>query len=222
MALATLIAYLVAGTLFATLLQARTGAARVDRAGVGAFLLQMALWPLFVPLMVPAATRSAAGAREWDARIERAEKGLDAAIQALGRELDDPLAIENARVRSLGTAMRQAAARLVEIECALTVPGHDERELEAQLERQRESQNGAEVAGIIEQRLAHFRRLRALRDQARADLERALARADELATRLTLVRYEDSGRLGMTSRSAREATEAIEELCRTLGEVRAA
>lgn len=222
MALATLIAYLVVGVLFATLLQARTGAVRVDRAGVATFLLRMTLWPLFVPLALPAATRPVAGAEEWAARIERAERGLDAAIQALGRELDDPLAIESARVRSLGAAMRQAAARLAEIESAFAAPGHDERELEEQLARQRESQDGAEVADILEQRLAHVRRLRALRDQARADLERALARADELAMRLTLLRYEDPGRLGLTSRSAREATEAIEELCRTLGEVRAA
>lgn len=44
------------------------------------------------------------------------------------------------------------------------------------------------MANILRERLAPLSRLEALRAQARVDLERAMARAGELATHLTLLR----------------------------------
>jgi hypothetical protein len=56
---------------------------------------------------------------------------------------------------------------------------------------------------------------------SRVDLERALAEAGALASRLTLLRYEDA-QTGSAAHRARELTDTVDELCRALAEARAA
>jgi chromosome segregation ATPase len=214
LALVTVVAYCLAGVAVATVLargEAR-GTGGLARAGLHAFL-----WPLFLPVLLPA---PAATAGAEGSRIDAAEATLHDALQRLGRELGDPLAMETARVRALGTALRAAARRLAELDSVLSSPDHDVQALARELASLEARADAKPVADILRERLAHLSRLEGLRSQARADLERALARAGELATRLTLLRYEGSS--AHAAGRARELTDTIDELCHTLDEVRAA
>lgn len=213
-ALVTVLAYCLVGVAVAAVLgrgESR-GAASFARAG-----LHACLWPLFLPVLLPTATTPPG---TESSRIDTAEATLNDALQRLGRELGDPLTLETARVRSLGTALRAAARRLAELEAVLSSPDHDVEKLAHELAALDARQDSKPVADILRERLAHLSRLEALRAQARADLERALARAGELATRLTLLRYE--GATAHAAGRARELTDTIDELCHTLEEVRAA
>lgn len=223
MAAWTLVTYLAAGAVLAAVLANRSAAPSLQRAGT--FVVQAVLWPIFVPLLLPAQPpKPAAGAdlSGYGERIAAAERTLEEALRLLGRDLDDPLSLEAARVRGLGQAMRAAAQRLVELDALLGAQGPQEEELTAQVSRLRLDPEAGALAEILAQRVGHLQRLKALRNQARADLERAIARAGELSTRLTLLRYEDPSRSGGAAAKARELTDSIEELCRTLNEVRAA
>jgi chromosome segregation ATPase len=179
--------------------------------------LHACFWPLFLPVLLPTATTPPG---TESSRIDTAEATLHDALQRLGRELGDPLSLETARVRSLGTALRAAARRLAELDAVLSAPDHDVEALARELAALDARQDSKPVADILRERLAHLSRLEALRAQARADLERALARAGELATRLTLLRYE--GATAHAVGRARELTDTIDELCHTLEAVRAA
>ncbi|XXF78032.1 hypothetical protein P2318_34045 [Myxococcaceae bacterium GXIMD 01537] len=214
-ALVTLGVYALAGLAVAVALgraEAR-GPGRLARAG-----LHAALWPLFLPVLLPAAAPVPTGTD--GARIDAAEATLGDALGRLGKELGDPLSLESARVRALGAAMRAASRRLAELDALLTSPGHDAGALRRELDALGDKAESKPVADILRERLAHLGRLEALRAQARGDLERALARAGELATRLTLLRYE--GTSAQAAGRARELTDTIDELCRTLDEARAA
>lgn len=210
--LVTLLAYLLAGLAVAVALGRGEprGAMSVARAGLHAFL-----WPLFLPVLLPTATPPGTEG----SRIDAAEATLQEALQRLGRELGDPLALEHARVGALGTALRAAARRLAELEAVLSSPDHHVETLARELAVLGEREDSKPVADILRERLAHLARLEGLRAQARADLERALARAGELATRLTLLRYE--GATAQAAGRARELTDTIDELCHTLEAVRA-
>jgi chromosome segregation ATPase len=213
-ALVTVVTYCLAGIAVAMVLGRGEprGATSLARAS-----LHACLWPLFLPVLLPA---SSAPATTESARIDAAEATLHDALQRLGRELGDSLALETARVRSLGTALRSAARRLAELEAVLSAPDHDREKLSRELAALETRPDSKPVADILRERLAHLSRLEALRTQARGDLERALARAGELATRLTLLRYE--GATAQAAGRARELTDTIDELCRTLEAVRAA
>jgi hypothetical protein len=219
MALATLIGYAGLGVLVAAVLLARGTAPLAQR--VPTFFLHAALWPIFLPLLLPNDGPTPVAASPYAARVDKAERTLSEALAALGRDLEDPLSLEAARVRNLGQAMGSAAARLAELDALIATQSEVERSLESQLERVEGEADAAGLADILHQRLGHLRRLRALRAQAQADLERAMARAGELASRMTLLRYEDPKRDGGAAAKARELTESIEELCRVLNEVRA-
>jgi chromosome segregation ATPase len=212
-ALVTTAAYCLAGLAVAVALgRGETrGAMSLARAG-----LHACLWPLFLPILLPTST-SAPGTES--ARIDAAEASLHEALQRLGRELGDPLALETARVRSLGTALRVASRRLGELDAVLATPDHDVERLARELAALDSRLDSKPLADILRERLAHLSRLEALRAQARADVERTLARAGELATRLTLLRYE--GASAHAAGRARELTDTIDELCRTLEAVRA-
>ncbi|WP_224240640.1 hypothetical protein [Hyalangium gracile] len=213
-ALVTVMAYCLAGVAVAVVLgrgESR-GATRLARAG-----LHACLWPLFLPVLLPG---SSAPTGTESSRIEAAEATLHDALQRLGKELGDPLSLESARVRSLGTALRAASRRLAELDAVLSSPDQDREKLARELAALDSRQDSKPVADILRERLAHLSRLDALRAQARVDLERALARAGELATRLTLLRYE--GASAHAAGRARELTDTIDELCRTLEAVRAA
>jgi chromosome segregation ATPase len=213
-ALVTAVAYGLVGLAVAAALgrgEAR-GALGLARAG-----LHACLWPLFLPVLLPGPSAPAGTA---SSRIEAAEATLQDALQRLGRELGDPLSLEGARVRSLGTALRVASRRLAELDAVLSSQENDVEALAKELAALDARQDSKPVADILRERLAHLSRLEALRTQARVDLERALARASELATRLTLLRYE--GATAHAAGRARELTDTIDELCRTLEAVRAA
>lgn len=222
MALWTLVAYCVVGAVVASALTRRNPVVGAHRAGT--FVLHAGLWPLFVPLLLPPPAPVAAvrAADPYEPSIAAAEKALKDTLLTLGRDLDDPLSLEAKRVRDLGHAMRTASARLGELDALLGSSGQDEAALAAELARLQKDPEAASVAEIVEQRLGHVRRLRELRRQTQRDLERAIARAGELSTRLTLLRYEDPARTGVAASKARELTDAIEDLCRVLTEVRAA
>jgi chromosome segregation ATPase len=213
-ALVTVLAYCLAGVAVAWVLGRGESRDALSLARAG---LHACLWPLFLPVLLPSAS---APTGTENSRIDSAEATLNDALQRLGRELGDPLSLETARVRSLGTALRVASRRLAELEAVLSSPDHDVERLARELAALDLRQDSKPVADILRERLAHLSRLEALRAQARVDLERALARAGELATRLTLLRYE--GATAHAAGRARELTDTIDELCRTLEAVRAA
>jgi chromosome segregation ATPase len=213
-ALVTVFAYCLAGIAVAAVLgRGETRGAM----GLARLSLHACLWPLFLPVLLPASSESTG---TEGSRIDAAEATLHDALQRLGRELGDSLTLETARVRSLGAALRSAARRLAELEAVLSAPDHDRERLTCELAALEARPDSKPVADILRERLTHLSRLEALRAQARGDLERALARAGELATRLTLLRYE--GATAQAAGRARELTDTIDELCRTLEAVRAA
>lgn len=216
MALATLAVYLAAGLLVAVALARKSAPAA---AGPARIALHALLWPVFIPLLGPEAAAPPATGDE--ARIRAAEAALAEALRALGGVLGDGLGLEMRRVEALGRALRSAAARKVELDGLLAMPEHDARRLAAELERLKASGDEAAVAEIVAERLAHVRRLEALRAQTQAELDRAVARAGELATRLTLLRY-DTGSSHGAAATAQQLASSIDELCAVLGEVRAA
>lgn len=184
--------------------------------------LHVLLWPLFLPTLLPETGDARTPPRtSWDARIESAEATLSDALRALGRDLDDPLALERVRVASLGRALRSAAARLTDIDTALALPMHDVQRIRVELQAAQISAEGAPVVEVLRRRLSHVERLEAIGRQARLDLERALAEAVALASRLTLLRYED-GRAGTAAGRARELTDTVDALCEVLAEARTA
>jgi chromosome segregation ATPase len=213
-ALVTVFAYCLAGIAVAAVLgRGETRGAM----GLARLSLHACLWPLFLPVLLPASSESTG---TEGSRIDAAEATLHDALQRLGRELGDSLTLETARVRSLGAALRSAARRLAELEAVLSAPDHDRERLTCELAALEARPDSKPVADILRERLTHLSRLEALRAQARGDLERALARAGELATRLTLLRYE--GATAQAAGRARELTDTIDELCHTLEAVRAA
>jgi hypothetical protein len=221
----TLGTYLLAGVLIAAALTQRSPSTSTSLERAGTFVVHATLWPIFAPLLLPSTPARPATPGDlvgYSERIDAAERSLAEALQLLGRDLNDPLSIEAARVRNLGQAMRSAAQRVSELDGLQKAQGAQEADLAAQVDKLRQEPESGPIAEIVEQRLGHLRRLKALRTQAGADLERALARAGELATRLTLLRYEDPQRTGGAATQARELTDSIEELCRALNEVRAA
>lgn len=214
-ALVTVVTYCLAGIAVAAVLGRGEARGAMGFARVG---LHACLWPLFLPVLLP--SPAAPTCTPENARIDAAEATLHEALQRLGRELGDSLTLETARVRSLGIALRSAARRLGELDSVLSAPDHDREKLSRELAALEARPDSKPVADILRERLAHLSRLEALRTQARTDLERALARAGELATRLTLLRYE--GATAHAAGRARELTDTIDELCRTLEAVRAA
>jgi len=216
MALATLVFYLAVGAVIAAILAVRDR--RRTPAAVASFAMRLVLWPVFVPLLSPERSPQPGG-RDED-RIRTAEGTLAEALRALGNVLGDGLGLEMRRVEALGKAMRLAARRMEDLNRLLAAPEHDLGKLQAELERHRANQDGSPVAEIVEQRIAHVRRIEGLRSQTKAELERALARAGELATRLALLRY-DTGAVP-TAATAQQLASSIDELCAVLSEVRAA
>jgi hypothetical protein len=212
-AIATLVLYLAAGLLVAFAL------ARKAPATVPAFALRAILWPVFVPLFAPEAPPPSAPGDEG--RIRAAEASLADSLRALGGVLGDGLTLEMRRVEALGKALRSAAARKVELDGLLAMPEHDLAKLVAEHERLVAAHDGSAVAEILAQRIEHVRRLQALRNQTQAEFDRAVARAGELATRLTLLRY-DTGAGSGAAVTAQQLASSIDELCSVLGEVRAA
>ena len=221
MATWSLVAWCVAGLVVAALL-ARKGRNVTPLGRVVRPLLHLVLWPLFLPTLLPEeVTPPMRHCTEWDERIQRAEAMLGDALKALGGDLGDPLALELARVAALGRSMRNAAARIHDIEAALGLPVHDLAVLRRELERAEANPDEESVAEVFRRRLEHVERLEAIRRTARVDLERALAEAGALASRLTLLRYEH-GQTGSAAHRARELTDTVDELCRVLAEARAA
>ena len=221
MALSMMLVWLCLGAAVAGLLARR---APPHGAALLRVPVQLLLWPLFVPLLLPREARQPSGPAggEWDAAIRRAEAGIGDALDALSRQVEDPLSLERARVASLGHAMRSAAARLSDLDRVLASPGYDVCALRSEVEARRAADGAGPVVEVLQRRLEHVERLAQLRRQARLDLERALEEAAALASRLTLLRYEGSPHAGDAAGSARELTLTVEELCRVLNEARAA
>lgn len=219
MALWTLLSWCaVGGGVAAVLMKRDRGSTRWS--AVARVPLHVLLWPLFLPTLLPDSPAQSGALRSaWNERIEAAEATLGEALGALARDLDDPLSLEWARVTSLGRALRTAAARLTEIDAALALPMNDGRSIREEILAASASADGAVVAEVLQRRLDHVERLEAIARQARVDLERALAEATALASRLTLLRYED-GRAGAAAGRARELTNTVDDLCRVLAEAR--
>jgi len=215
MAFATTAAvYLVLGILAAALLARRVPSTNLV-AAAGAFAVRTLLWPVFLPLF----SEAPSSPRDAEPRIKAAEAELSEALRALAGVLGDGLGLEMRRVDAMGKAMRSAAARKVELERLLSQPENDVRRLQSELESQRASGDRSAVAEILEQRIEHLRRLETLRAHTQAELDRAIARASELATRLTLLRYDATAGSGAAA-TAQQLTQSIDELCEMLKEMR--
>ena len=218
MAVASLVVWLLAGAVVAVALARRervSPAALVARAP-----MYVLLWPLFVPLLVSSTSTSRlVPETPWDGRIADAERALAEALAALSARLDDPLSLEHARVAALCGALRAAAARAVELSEVLRRPENDARRARRELD---DAPRDASLEEVFRRRLANVERLTAMHRQAQADLERALAEASALATRLTLLRYESPGDGTTAVARARELTDSVDDLCHVLADARAA
>jgi hypothetical protein len=195
---------------------------RVSRAALLARApLHVLFWPIFAPLLVPSPAVAPASvvATPWDERIAEAEAALAQALSALSARLEDPLSLEHARVRVLSGALRAAAARAVELSEVLRRPENDSEVVQRELAH---APPHGSLADVLRSRLANVEQLASLHRHAEADLERALAEASALATRLTLLRYETPGDGTAAAVRARELTDTVDELCRVLAEARAA
>jgi hypothetical protein len=218
MALASVAVWLLAGVMIAIALARRERISRV--ALLARAPMYVLLWPLFAPLLVPSsASPGSSAGTPWDARIAEAGAALAEALSALSARLDDPLSLEHARVALLGGALRAAAARAVELADVLRRPENDAEVARRELV---DAAPDGSLAEVLRRRLTNVERLTALHRQAQADLERALAEASALATRLTLLRYETPGDGTAAAARARELTDSVDDLCRVLADARAA
>ncbi len=215
MVIATVALYLLAGLVVAQLLRKRASS-EAAAGSAGTFLVRALLWPAFAAWLAPVATQSS----DDESRIRAAEGALASALKALGGALGDGLTLEMRRVEALGKATRAAAAKKAELDRLLTAPEHDTAKLESELARLQTAGDQSQVSAILAQRLAHVYKLEKVRAQTAADLDRALARAGELATRLTLLRYDSPSRTGVAA-TAQQLTQSIDELCSVLTEVQA-
>lgn len=191
--------------------------------------IHLLFWPLFAPLtgasQTPPSERAAAVpgalAAAWEGRIREAERQMREALGALGSGEGEALSVVGARVDSLGTALRRTASRLGELEGYLAQPAQSSAALESELAALSARPGSAVRLKAVRERLDHLVKLASLRERLREELEAALASAAELATRLSLLRYEGRTASDGTLGNLSGLLGAIDELCSALGEVQA-
>lgn len=167
------------------------------RAGRIAFLFTVGalFWPLFAPVLLGGKSAPRAGrdrATDGDTRIHAAETDMLAALATVkGGVAGEAMAPEAAKVRDLAGGLRAMAARLVEMDEALSAPGLDTAVIEAQL-ASLVAQGGAESdprAQSLRARLRNIERLRALRGRTAEDLERSLFKMEEITSQMLLLKF---------------------------------
>ncbi len=152
-------------------------------------------WPLFAPVLLggksASATRSETAAGD-DTRIRAAETDMLAALAKVkGGVAGEAMAPEAAKVRDLAGGLRAMAARLVEMDEALSAPGLDTTAIEAQL-AELAARGGAESdprAQSLRARLRNVERLRTLRGRTAEDLERSLFKMEEITSQMLLLKF---------------------------------
>lgn len=166
------------------------------RSGKEGWLWAAPLWPLFVPgLLEPIPLAAPTPPGPWQSRV-------DGAVGSLARALSSWEALPDRAVceASLTAAARGLAAltaRHDQLDAALRGPEHDPIRLRAELETA-----PAAARAVMEARLGNVERLVALREEARAELERALAGLADLATRVHLARFTGSSAEALSAQIA--------------------
>lgn len=170
-----------------------------NRAGKEGWGWAVPLWPLFLPgLLVAAPSPEPAPPGPWQARIDGAVAGLARALSSW-----DALPERAVCEASLAAAARGLAAlsdRHEQLDLALRGPEHDIAKLRIELESAPLS-----AQPVMAARLRNVERLAALRDEARAELERALAGLADLSTRVQLARFTGSSAEALSAQIARLA-----------------
>ncbi|MGC4120917.1 MAG: hypothetical protein QM765_41340 [Myxococcales bacterium] len=168
--------YLLTGAVVAALLWRRVSGRFHEHLGPSAW--HLVAWPFFVPALMAALTGPGARGPAEDPVFE-VERRLVGATEALARQLGLPLTLECAQVRALAAAMRASARRVETLQRVLLQPEFDGDALAAELERMRSGAAPIVVPliPVMDARLSHVRQAHTLWQQARADLDLALARA---------------------------------------------
>ncbi len=173
MSLATIgVGYVALGALLALAI-----AAVRRRLSTGDGLLIVILWPLYAPL---ALSRSSDDPREAEL------------LAALERTKDSPLAgvlpdAESAHV--LGSRLREAGQRLVELDAILARPDFDVAAAEARASDLK-ARGAVAAAATVELRIKTLGQLRALRERYRSELDEVGELIAQLVTQAELVRLQ--------------------------------
>jgi hypothetical protein len=190
----TTIIYALLGLVVAAATALGEGRPRAGRI-IFLFTVGALFWPLFAPVLLGG--KSAQGTKSdtgvgGDARIRAAETDMLAALAKVkGGVAGEAMAPEAAKVRDLVSGLRALAARLVEIEEALSAPGLATAAIEAQL-ADLLARGGAESdprAQSLRARLRNIERLRALRSRTAEDLERSLFKMEEITSQMLLLKF---------------------------------
>ncbi len=189
---ATLLIYLVIGLVVASanlLLSAR--APRLER--VLAFTAAVPFWPIFAPFLIarPRVSRSGSTDGGLETRIEAAVARLIEALGSLDGIADDVLGPEVERVTGLGRALRTMARRSAEMSALLATPELSKPRALQSLAALEETSPANPRAASIRARIANIERLESMQARTLEALERALLEAEEIGTRMALLRFAD-------------------------------
>ena len=162
-------------------------------------LLLVTMWPLWAPLLLTRSTTD--------------EPRVEALFAALARARTSPLAAtlpdaDNARV--LAGRLREASARLAELELVLVRPAFDPRAVE-QRAAELDARGAHAAAATAQLRVRTLGRLHALRARYRAELDEVHELIAQLVTQAELVRLQPSA-AGASSEVVRELVAQIEGL----------
>jgi len=157
-------------------------------------LLGVAFWPLLAPFVLASPGKSASpptpGAPP-DGRIDRVQEEVLEALSGLDGLAEAALQPEVKRVRDLADAMARMDRRIADMDALLLSPQLQRRSAElqlAELQSRGVPEDDARVQSV-RARLRNVDRLRALRDQSRADLERILLKLEEMASQLHVLKF---------------------------------
>lgn len=181
----TLVLYLVAGAAVAGTTWLRESAPNATLR----LLLCCLFWPIFLPALLgqePEVTESESSSDEalLQRRIERAEELLHQELGQLTGVAAQVLNRESDKLEQLKSSLHTIALRLQQMDAAL----NRQNRVEAQQTEVSVPQLGVPQLST-QSRQANLVRLERLRARTRLELERAVARVEEMSSRVALLRF---------------------------------
>lgn len=212
-ALETCVLYLLVGLGIAVAVaQQRSDAMNAGR--IGLFLGTILFWPLLGPLLLSQRNEPPVPAPPAT-RTDEAQQRLSSALGSLDGLAGDVVAPEVARVRTLTGSITAMEHRLDEMDALLTTTEFDrtavERTVQALLARGL-AESDARVASA-RGRQRNIDKLRAMREQTSADLERVLLQIEEMSAQLKLLKLAGGTHdAGDAVRIVRQVADGLQQL----------
>jgi hypothetical protein len=210
----TAVLYGLIGLAVSASLGLQRGAAPLVRR-IGLHALWTLLWPFFAPVLFGgavhdpdrgAAARGAGQRAARDPRLQAAQQRLLQALGGLDGVAREVLEREAGRVQKLAGSLGAMEQRLHEMDALLASPEFDPARAEAALQEmcaRGPAQDDPRLESLRARR-RNIEQLRALRERAAQDLERALLKMEEMASQILLLRY--------TNRPETELVELVREI----------